>query len=190
MTSLTDALQRLADVDGDVHRTPVSLGATSAVESESHAGVVHGARHRVLLDPLLLALPVCRTFVLAAAGSGVIELALPADAPEQLHRLLVERSGLTLDQATTVVDLTVDALELHLGLHPDPHAGLAEGGHALAQLDLAIADAVADARSGLAEASRLVVAIHPALGGVPELARCLGHLGLAETAALVAATAE
>lgn len=189
MSSLTDALHRIAQVDADIARTPGSLGATNAVESESHAGVVHGARHLVLLDPLLLALPVCRTFVLAAAGAGLLDLALPADAPEELHRLLVERSGLTLDQATTVVDLTVDALERHLEVRPDPHAGLAEGSHALAQLDLAVADAVDDARGGLREAVATVLAVHPDVVDVPGLATRLGHLGLAETAALVAATA-
>lgn len=189
MTSLTDALHRIAEVDGDVTRTPVSLGATNAVESESHAGVVHGARHLVLLDPLLLALPVCRSFMLAAANTGLLDLALPADAPEELHRLLVERSGVTLDQATTVVDLTVDALERHLGLHPDPHAGLAEGSHALAHLDLAVADAVDDARPGLRAAAQIVLDVHPDLAGVAGLATRLGHLGLAETAAHVAATA-
>ena len=189
METFEHALRTIAAVDGDLTRTPADLGAEIATQSESHAGVVHGTRHEVLLDPLVLALPLPRAFVLAAASTGLLEARLPADTPGQLHELLVGHSGLSSDQATTVVDLIVDALEQHLGVRPDPHAGLTEGGHALAALDLAIADAVDDARPGLTATVALVLGAHRELTGPADLAEQLGRLGLAETAALVATTA-
>jgi hypothetical protein len=188
MPTLLNALRGIADVDADLGRTPADLGAHVATESEPHAGVVHGTRHEVLLDPLLLALPLTRTFVMAAASTGLFTLRLPADAPAVLHELLIAGSDLTPDQATSVVDLTVDALEVHLGSRPDPLAGLAESGHALAALDLAVADAVDDARPGLAAAVELVLEVTDGLTDTADLAEHLGRLGLTETAALVVAT--
>ena len=189
METIAATLRALAAVDADLARTPAQLGATVATETEPHAGTVHGARHTVLLEPLLLALPLTRTFLLAAASAGLVEVALPDDGPQALHELLVGHGVLTQDHATNLVDLVVDALEQHLQVRPDPQAGLAEDAHALAHLDLAIADAVADARSGLAAAVGLTIATFDALAGAEELAQRLGRLGLAETAALVAATA-
>lgn len=187
MGSIAEALRGLAAVDADLARTPRSLGAAVASESEPHAGTVHGARHRVLLEPLLLALPLTRTLVLAAGSTRFVELTLPAATPEALHALLAAQSPLTADEATRVVDLTVDALERHLGVRPDPHAGLSEDAYALAHLDLAFADAADDARHGLAEAIDLTVGAFDALAGGADLARRLGSLGLTEVAGLVAA---
>ncbi|MEH3054844.1 MAG: hypothetical protein PGN13_12710 [Patulibacter minatonensis] len=187
MSTLAEALRAIAAVDDDLARTPRELGATVATESESHAGTVHGPRHTLLLDPLLLALPLTRTFVIAAGEAGLVDLVLPAAAADRCRELLVEWSELTRNEVTSTVDLTVDALERHLALHADPHAGLPDGGHALAQLDLAIADAVDDARPGLATAARTTVATFEAITGLPDLVQRLGALGLTETAMLVAA---
>ncbi len=136
-----------------------------------------------------MALPLARTFVLAAAEAGLIDLRLPADTPELLQALLADHTRLGEDGAASLVDRTVDVLEHYLGVQPDPRAGLAEAGHALAQLDLLIADAAADARAGLPQAVAVTIAAFDEVIDADDLAQRLGRLGLGESAVLVAATA-
>lgn len=189
MDELALALRGIADVDDDLGRRPDEIGVVVTAEAESAAGDVHPAGHRwvIQLDPVLLALPLPRTLILAAAGTKLIEVVLPDETPEALHDLLFERSGLTLDQATNVVDLTVDLLSEHLGVLESRDAGLASSGHALAHADRVLAGAAMEHPERLARAADITVAVFDELAGNDELAPALGRLGLAETAALVAA---
>lgn len=194
MQDLAGALRGIVEVDDDLGRRPREIGVEITAEAEGAFGDVHPLGHPwvVRLDPVLLALPLPRVLLLAAAGTGLIEVTLPVETPEALHDLLFEHSGLTLDQATNVVDLTVDLLDVRLGVHPSADAGLASSGHALAHADRVLAGAATstdDLAAALAEAAAVTVDVFDELGNPHDLAEHLGPLGMAETAALVATVA-
>lgn len=187
MDDLAQALRAIVDVDDDLGRRPAELGVHVTAESELAAGDVHPSGHPwvVQLDPVLLALPLPRTLLLAAAREALIEVALPEDTPEALRDLLYEHAGLTLDQATNVVDLTIDLLGERLGVYESRDAGLTSSGHALAHADRVLAGAAMDQPDRLAAAATLTIAVFGELAGPHDLAAQLGPLGLAETAALI-----
>lgn len=191
MDELAQALRGIVDADDDLGRTPAELGITVTSESEQAAGTVHGGSDEhgwiVQLDPVLLALPLPRTFLLAAASAGLIDVILPPEAPEAMGDLLFEQAGLTLDQATIVVDLTIGLLDEHLHVYASDDAGLASSGHALAHADRVIAGASDTNAIALATAVWLTIGTFEELDSAQELADHLGPIGLAETAALVAA---
>lgn len=191
MQDLATALRGIVDVDDDLDRRPSEIGVQVTAEVEPAFGDVHPSAHPwvVQLDPVLLALPLPRTLLLAAAGTGLIELVLPVEAPEALLDLLFERSGLTLDQATNIVDLTVDLLDEQLHVYPSLDAGLASSGYALAHADRILAGAGFEHPDALARAAALTIDTFDELGDAQELADHLGPLGLAETAALVETSA-
>ena len=191
MENLAAALRTIADVDDDLGRRPEDLGVVVTAEAEFAGGDVHPAGHRwvIQLDPVLLALPLPRTLLLAAAWATLVDVVLPDETPEAFHDLLVRGSGLTEDHATSVVDLTVDLLSEHLGVAESRDAGLAASGHALAHADRILAGAAAEHPERLARAVDVTILVFDELSGPDDLAPALGRLGLAETAALVAAAA-
>lgn len=213
-----EALRELAAVDDDLGRTLGELGHRPVVVTERSPvdavawvdGALGQARAAALpllpagyrpvlaLDHLVLAFPVSRTLVLAAAGSSLVDLLLPRPVPGALHALLFERSALTLDQVTNVVDLTVDLLAEHLGVHPQggdgalpgdgahrPAAGVAGDGASLAAIDERLAAAARADPGGLAEAAAVTVAVFDELLNVAALVDRLGALGLTATAGLI-----
>ena len=187
MDDLTQALRGIAAVDDDLTRQPNAIGVEVTAPSEPAFGDVHPSDHPwvVQLDPVLLALPLPRTLLLAAAGTGLVELTLPRETPEALHDLLVGRSGLTAEDATRVVDLTVALLSDRLGVTEQLDAGLASSGTAFAHADRVLAGAAAERPDALASAAQITVNAFDGVTALPELAEGLGRLGFTETAALV-----
>lgn len=187
--AVTQDLEAIAALDDDLQRRPSDLGLTpTALDPGDPAGPLAPAgRQVVALEPLVLALPLTRTLAIAAAASELIELALPWETPAALQDLLAERSGLTLDQATSVVDLTLELLAGQLGVTPSRDAGLAEDSTALAQLDTALAAAADRDAARLLRAADVVASTFEELGTADAVASALADLGLGETALAIRA---
>lgn len=190
LSDVADDLRGIAEIDDDLGRRPLELGIEPVpVEAGDPVGpVAPGGRQVVALQPLVLALPLTRSLAITAGAVDLIDLVLPWETPEALHDLLFDRAELSLDEATGVVDLTVDLLSERLGVLPDRDAGLADDSTALAQLDGAIAAAVdAGGSAALLRAADVIAGIFDELDSADEVAGALADLGLGETALAIRA---